>query len=354
MKRVIVKSSKKYSIIIGKGLLENISDHILPILKGNNVYIITDDIVESLYISQLTKSLQKNNLVVHKYVFPNGEKSKNANNYIDILNDMAQKGISRSDTVIAFGGGVPGDLGGFVAATYLRGIKLIQIPTTLLSAVDSSVGGKTAIDLDKGKNMAGVFYQPDLVICDLSSLNTLSDETLKDGCAEVIKYGILSGDLLFNQLKKPIMKHIESIVYQCVKYKRDIVQKDEHDQYLRQLLNLGHTIGHAIELLSGYKVTHGQAVAKGISVISRISYNLSLCAKHTVDEIDNILTGYGFDLNPMYSPSDLASAIIMDKKRCNDSINLILVEDIGKCIIRKTMMNELEDMIKKAITKVPL
>jgi len=352
MKKVIVRSSKKYPIIIGKELLDNMTEYILPILKGNTIYIITDDIVDRLYVSRLTKSLQANNLIVHKYVFPNGEKSKNADNYINILNDMAQKGISRSDTLIAFGGGVPGDLGGFVAATYLRGIKLIQIPTTLLSAVDSSVGGKTAIDLDSGKNLAGVFYQPDLVVCDLSLLNTLSDEILKDGCAEVVKYGVLMGDPLFSQLKKPIMKNIENIVHQCVKYKRDIVQKDENDQNLRQLLNLGHTIGHAIELLSGYKITHGQAVAKGIFVISRISCNLSLCTKQTVTEIDDVLTRYGFDLNPMYSPSDLASAITMDKKRSNDSINLILIEDIGKCIIRKTMMNELEDMIKKALIKV--
>ncbi len=163
MKRIVVKSSKKYNIIIDKDILSKTYEYIQPILKGNLVYIITDDIVDSLYGSVLTDALQDNGASIFKYVIPNGERAKNSDNYIAILNDMASKGISRSDMLIAFGGGVPGDLGGFVAATYQRGIPLIQIPTTLLAAVDSSVGGKTAIDLKEGKNLAGVFYQPDMV-----------------------------------------------------------------------------------------------------------------------------------------------------------------------------------------------
>jgi len=349
MKRIVVKSSKKYNIIIDKDILSKTYEYIQPILKGNLVYIITDDIVDSLYGSVLTDALQDNGASIFKYVIPNGERAKNSDNYIAILNDMASKGISRSDMLIAFGGGVPGDLGGFVAATYQRGIPLIQIPTTLLAAVDSSVGGKTAIDLKEGKNLAGVFYQPDMVICDLSLMNTLPDIVFKDGCAEVIKYGILSGNPLFEQIRKPIKKNIKSIVYRCIKIKRNIVQKDEKDTGIRQLLNLGHTVAHAIELLSGYTVSHGAAVAKGLNLIAKISYAQNLCTKEVLIQITDILHDYDFNTDPLYSARDIADAIIMDKKRSNEYINMILIEDIGKCIIKKTNMSDLTYMIQNAI-----
>ena len=349
MKKVVVKSSKKYEILIDRDILSKIYGYINPILKGNHIYIITDDIVDRLYGSVLTSQLKNENIIVYKYIIPNGEKSKNSDNYIAILNDMAVKGISRTDSVIAFGGGVPGDLAGFVAATYQRGISLIQIPTTLLAAVDSSVGGKTAIDLKQGKNLAGAFYQPDMVICDLSLMNTLPDDVFKDGCAEVIKYGILAGNPIFDQLKNPIKKNIESIVYRCIKIKRDIVQKDEKDKNIRQLLNLGHTIAHAIELLSGYTVSHGEAVAKGLLLIAKISYTQGFCSKAVLDRITDILDVYGFDTDPIYKEKDIASAIIMDKKRNNEYINLILIEDIGKCVIKKTSMSDLNNMIQKAM-----
>ncbi|MFA5342155.1 MAG: 3-dehydroquinate synthase [Clostridia bacterium] len=349
MKKIIVRSSKTYPIIISKDILSNIYEYLFCILKGNIAYIITDDVVDRLYCGTLTKALEEKGIHVFKYVIPNGEKSKNSDNYIAILNDMAAKGVSKADTVIALGGGVPGDLAGFIAATYQRGLSLIQIPTTLLAAVDSSVGGKTAIDLKEGKNLAGVFYQPDIVICDLSLLKTLPDDIYTDGCAEVVKYGILAGDPLFKKLKNPIKHQIEDIVYNCIKIKKNIVQKDEKDTGLRQTLNLGHTIAHAIELLSGYTVSHGKAVAKGLHIIGKISYTQGLCTKDCLTLITDILNSFGFNLDPLYSSGDIANAIIMDKKRSNEYINLVLINDIGQCIIKKTNMSDLNGYIKKAM-----
>lgn len=349
MKKLIVKSSKTYQIILSKALLDEAGKYIASVVSGKNIYVITDDIVDSLYFTILEISLIDSGFNVFKYVIPNGEKSKNSSNYISILNDMADKDISKTDTVIALGGGVPGDLAGFVAATYLRGINLVQMPTTLLAAVDSSVGGKTAIDLDKGKNLAGAFYQPNMVLCDLSLMDTLSDQVFNDGCAEVIKYGIIGGEPLFEKLAKPIKLQLEDIVYSCVKMKRDIVQQDELDTNIRHILNFGHTVGHAIELLSNYEISHGTAVAKGMSVITKASYNLGLCNESTVIQIDSLISSYGFDLNPIFNPTDLAKAILMDKKRNNDYINLVLVKEIGQCVIKKTNMSELTNILQKAI-----
>lgn len=349
MKKITVSGSKKYDIIIDKNILHKVYELIHPVLKGKLIYVVTDDIVDGLYGSILTDSLKNNGLWVFKYVIPNGEKSKNSDNYIAILNDMANKGVSRSDTLIAFGGGVPGDLGGFVAATYQRGMQLIQIPTTLLAAVDSSVGGKTSINLKEGKNLTGAFYQPDLVICDLSLTDTLSAAVLKDGYAEVIKYGILSGNRLFSRIGKSTNSNIESIVYECIKIKKDLVQKDEKDTGIRQLLNLGHTIAHAIELLSGYTVPHGTAVAKGLCLIAEISYTQGICTKEVLLRIKDMLNNHGFNTHPLYGAEDITAAITADKKRNNSYINLILIRDIGDCFIKKTPMSDLPNIIQTAM-----
>jgi 3-dehydroquinate synthase len=218
----------------------------------------------------------------------------------------------------------------------------------LLATVDSSIGGKTGINLKEGKNLAGAFYQPQAVICDLSLLDTLPDEVFKDGYAEIVKYGILSGNQLFNRIKKPLKSDIESIVYECVKIKRDIVQKDESDIGMRQLLNLGHTIAHAVELLSGYTISHGAAVAKGLHLISKISYTQGLCTKEVLTKITDMLNLHGFNTDLLYGAKDIANAITADKKRSSGHINLILIRDIGKCTIEKTDMSDLTDIIQTA------
>jgi 3-dehydroquinate synthase len=205
---------------------------------------------------------------------------------------MAQNRITRSDCIFALGGGVVGDLGGFAAATYLRGVEFIQIPTTLLAMVDSSVGGKTAIDIPEGKNLIGAFYQPSLVICDYTTLDTLPPSVFADGCAEVIKYGIINDRALFHKLQSPIMPQIEDVIENCVRNKRDIVNMDEHDVGIRQLLNLGHTPAHSIETLSNFEISHGSAVAMGIVLIARAAVAQGYCPADDLEEILNILHAY--------------------------------------------------------------
>ena len=270
MRTIQVNASRSYEIHIGAGLLPEAGEKIRPFCPGGLCAVVTDDIVDGLYADRLEQSLASADLRVVKFVFSHGEQGKNAENYLSLLNFLAENGLTRADCVVALGGGVPGDLAGFAAATYLRGVGFVQIPTTLLAAVDSSVGGKTAIDLPAGKNLAGAFYQPDLVLCDTDTLATLPDKQFRAGCAEVIKYAMLFDAEMFSDLmvSGPAFRP-ESVIARCVEFKREIVTADEFDRGCRQLLNLGHTVGHAVEKLSGFTVLHGQAVAIGMSVIAR-------------------------------------------------------------------------------------
>ncbi|MBQ2117672.1 MAG: 3-dehydroquinate synthase, partial [Clostridia bacterium] len=228
MKTITINASKKYDIFISDNILSQTGELILKISTPKTVAIITDDIVDELYSAVVENSLKKSSLKHIKFVIKNGEQSKNGQNFLKICEFLAENQITRSDMIIALGGGVVGDLAGFVASAYLRGINFIQIPTTLLSCVDSSVGGKTAIDIESGKNLVGAFYQPRLVICDYSTLDTLSDEIFSQGCAEVIKYAVIGNCELFSHLqrrKKDFDR--EYVISECVKMKRDIVQRDE-------------------------------------------------------------------------------------------------------------------------------
>ena len=242
MKSIHIHASKSYDVLVGRGLLRTAGTHIAAVTGSACAAVISDDCVFRLYGEALCASLEAAGLRTVYYVFPHGENFKNLLEYAKILNFLAENRVTRSDVLVALGGGVTGDLGGFAAATYLRGISFVQLPTTLLAAVDSSVGGKTAVDLPAGKNLAGAFYQPDLVLCDLDTLDTLPRETFLDGCAEVIKYGVLGSRTLFDTLAEiPSGETLEAVVAACVEQKRDIVQCDEFDRGMRQLLNLGHT-----------------------------------------------------------------------------------------------------------------
>jgi 3-dehydroquinate synthase len=218
-----------------------------------------------------------------------GEKSKNSVTYINLLNFLAENHITRTDALLALGGGVVGDLTGFAAATFLRGIKFIQCPTTLLAMVDSSVGGKTAIDLECGKNLAGAFYQPSVVICDITTLDTLSEKIFYDGCAEVIKYGVIASEELFEICRDGFKDNIEEIIYRCVSIKRDIVMEDEFDTGMRQLLNFGHTIGHGIEACSKYYITHGTAVAIGMVLITKAAVKMNMCNEEVLVRLEKLI-----------------------------------------------------------------
>ena len=344
MNIVTVCASKEYEVRIESGILSDAASHIRGILSGGKIAIISDSNVWPLYGEALKDNLQASGYAVIHYVIPAGESSKNGQQYLQLLEFLAQNELTRSDGVIALGGGVVGDLTGFVAATYLRGIVYIQIPTSLLAMVDSSVGGKTAIDLTAGKNLAGAFYQPSLVLCDPETLNTLPADVFADGCAEVIKYGILYDAQLFDHLMK-YGKAFDrmSVITKCVSLKRDVVCCDEFDTGLRMKLNLGHTIGHGVEAKSHFSISHGKAVAVGTAIVSRASQ----C--RDCDRILSLLKKFGLPVETEYSAEDLYSYTLSDKKRSGSVVNLIIPREIGHCDIVPTPTEELQSFIKAGL-----
>ena len=350
MRTIQVNASRSYEIHIGAGLLPEAGEKIRPFCPGGLCAVVTDDIVDGLYADRLEQSLASADLRVVKFVFSHGEQGKNAENYLSLLNFLAESGLTRADCVVALGGGVPGDLAGFAAATYLRGVGFVQIPTTLLAAVDSSVGGKTAIDLPAGKNLAGAFYQPDLVLCDTDTLATLPDKQFRAGCAEVIKYAMLFDAEMFSDLmvSGPAFRP-ESVIARCVEFKREIVTADEFDRGCRQLLNLGHTVGHAVEKLSGFTVLHGQAVAIGMSVIARACAENDLCSPDCSRALDDILIRFGLPIACPYGADALAAAMTADKKRHGDAITLVVPRDVGECVLYELAADELGDFIKAGL-----
>ena len=240
--------------------------------------------------------------------------------------------LTRTDLIVALGGGVVGDLAGFAAACYLRGIRFIQVPTTLLAAVDSSVGGKTAIDLDAGKNLAGAFWQPSLVLCDTDTLSTLPEEIFRDGCAEVIKYAVLYDPELIQQLLESGLDFDrESVITRCVQWKRDVVMEDEFDTGARMKLNLGHTFGHGVEAKSHFSVSHGKAVAIGMAMVGRASAKSGICSEETSHRIQKILQLFGLPVSTEYTAEELYTYTLSDKKRSGGSLTLIVPKEIGHC-----------------------
>ena len=350
MNTVHVNASRSYDVLIGSGLLDSIGSHICKISKATKVCIVSDSNVWPLYGAKINQSLQATGLDSVNYVFPAGEESKNAENYLNLLNFLAENQITRSDLIIALGGGVVGDLAGFAAATYLRGVSFIQVPTTLLAAVDSSVGGKTAIDLPAGKNLVGAFCQPSLVLCDVDCLNTLPVEFFRDGCAEVIKYGILYDPDLFAYLTETGMEFDrEKVITRCVELKRDIVAEDEFDTGARMKLNLGHTFGHGVESLSNYTISHGKAVAIGTAITARASAAYGICADMAKNAILETLEKFGLPVACNFTAEQLAEAALSDKKRSGNSVSLILPRKIGNCIIRPMAVTETESFIKAGL-----
>lgn len=347
MTEISVKASTCYKVVVGENLLEKTGEYIKVISTAKKVVIITDDIVDKLYSGIVEKSLFNYNFKVLKYVINNGESSKNGENFLKILSFLAQNHITKTDLVIALGGGVVGDLAGFVSACYLRGVDYIQIPTTLLAAVDSSVGGKTAIDIDEGKNLVGAFYQPKLVLCDYSTLSTLKPEIFADGCAEVIKYAVIGNKTLFDHLLvngKNFDR--EYVISECVKMKRDIVEKDEFDKGERQKLNLGHTIGHSIELCSNFTISHGSAVAIGLNMITKASYKKGYCNNECAQMIENIIKKFDLPISTLFSADELVQPALSDKKRNSNKINLVIPYEIGDTRLLNVDITDLKDYIE--------
>ena len=344
MKNIEVIASGCYTVTIGSGVLACVGEITRRISKAEKVCVVSDSNVWPLYGEAVSTQLQNVGLKTCSYVFAAGEINKNAATYFALLNHLAENHITRSDCIIALGGGVVGDLAGFVAATYLRGISYIQIPTTLLAMVDSSVGGKTGIDLPAGKNLCGAFYQPSAVLCDIDTLNTLPADTFRDGCAEVIKYGILYDPILFAHLEaKGLMFARESVIARCVELKRDVVAEDELDFGKRMKLNLGHTIGHAIEQCSSYSISHGMAVAIGIAIVSRAAR----CPDQ--ERITSLLESFGLPVCTEYSAEELCAYALLDKKRNGGQIHLIIPKAIGECVIQPIPVDQLKSFIEEGL-----
>ncbi len=346
MNTVRINASKEYDILIGDDLLKDTGNFVSNVISPCKAIIITDDIVDSLYGNRVQTSLNNSGFNTQKYVIKNGEASKNIQNFTSILEFLAECKVSRSDVIIALGGGVVGDLAGFCASSYLRGIKFVQIPTTFLSEIDSSVGGKTGVNLNAGKNLVGAFWQPSLVICDYNTLKTLPDDIFSDGVAETIKYGVISSQELFDAITNGDIKNdVEQIISQCVTIKKDVVLEDEFDLDTRQLLNFGHTIGHCIEKQSNFKITHGHAVAIGMCVISKASFKAGLCDYNCTPKIENVLKKYNLPTRSPFDAKALFSTAVSDKKRMGDTITLVVPKKIGKCVLHKMEIDKLCNFI---------
>lgn len=350
MKTVNVTASKNYSVHIGSGLMCRLGAMTAQVVSPCKAAIVSDSNVFPLYGEAAIDSLQMAGFQVVSFVFPAGEESKNGDTYLKLLNFLAQNQLTRSDCLVALGGGVVGDLTGFAAATYLRGIAYIQVPTTLLAAVDSSVGGKTAIDLPAGKNLAGAFYQPRLVLCDTDTLNTLPEDIFRDGCAEVIKYGVLYDPALFAHLSENgLAFHREDVIARCVELKRDVVAQDEFDHGERQKLNLGHTIGHGVEAQSHFSISHGKAVAIGMAIVSRSAAAVGICSDDTTSKIVTVIKAFGLPTDTCYTANQLFSSALSDKKRSGGTVNLIVPQAIGTCVILPTPISKLESFIQAGL-----
>ena len=339
-----VHASKSYEIEIGRDLLSKIGDEVKKLKDNCSVCIISDDIVYSLYGDIVLKSLKDKGFNTYVFTFANGEKSKNLNTFAEIQTYLASQNFKRNDLIIALGGGVCGDMAGFVAATYMRGIDFIQVPTTLLAMIDSSVGGKTAVDLSNGKNLVGAFYQPIKVIIDLKTLDSLPCTEYKNGMGEGIKYAMLVGGELETLVTEGITcsSNIDRFVELCIRYKKYIVEEDEKESNLRRLLNLGHTFAHAIEKLSDYEIPHGVAVARGLMIISDISKAEGKIADVAYSKLQTLLDRYDMKIDKDYSFEQMLEVIKVDKKAEGDSINVVMPYAFGDCRIEKKKFEELK------------
>ncbi len=344
MRTVTVQASKTYSIKIGSGLLSTIGEEIRQLGNAKKICIVSESRVFPLYGKILQEYIAASGFDVISFVFPAGEESKNPQVYLELLNFLAEHKLTRTDMIVALGGGVVGDLAGFAAATFLRGIRFIQVPTTLLAAVDSSVGGKTAIDLPAGKNLAGAFCQPSLVLCDTDTLNSLPEDIFRDGCAEVIKYGILYDPCLFAQLEESGLSFDrEAVISRCVELKRDVVMEDEFDTGARMKLNLGHTIGHGVEARSNFELSHGKSVAIGMAIVARASKCVD------TDKIVGILKQFGLPDTIDYSAEDIYRYTLSDKKRSGGTVSLIIPRAVGCCDIVPTPVESLKSFIEAGL-----
>ena len=346
---VKVKASTEYEVLVEEGLLDRVGTLAKELLPGKTAALITEERVNGFYGDRVETSLKDAGFTVFRLVLPAGEQTKCLTMLGQVLEFLASHKLTRTDAVFALGGGVIGDLAGFASAVYLRGIRYVQIPTTLLAAVDSSVGGKTAVDLEGGKNLAGAFHQPVAVYCDPLVLQTLTEEVFSDGCAEVIKYAVLRGEPLLSMLADPSALNLTEVIATCISIKRDLVEEDEFDTGARMFLNLGHTVGHAIEKRSDFALSHGKCVAMGTVIAAKLSEKLGLCREDLADSISKLLKAYGLPTESPYGAEELIDTMLSDKKRTGDTLRLILPKEMGDCILFPVETDNLPELFRQVI-----
>ncbi len=339
-----VRTSKSYKIMIERGCIKQIGARAAKLFRpGAKVLIVSDTNVLPLYGAQVTDALTGSGFSCFQFAFPAGELSKRFSTIESIYGVLAENRFTRSDFIVALGGGVTGDMAGFAAATFLRGIRFIQIPTTLLAQVDSSVGGKTGVDLPQGKNLVGAFHQPALVLIDPDTLSTLPLRYFSDGMGEVIKYGCIKSRALFDLVQSSdIQNDMENIIFCCVDIKRQVVEQDEFDTGERMLLNFGHTFGHALEKLYHFeRLSHGEAVAIGMVMMAKYGEAAGITLPGTADEIITVLKKYHLPLEDETSLERIVATTALDKKSSGESISLVLLNEIGSSFVKKLTRREL-------------
>lgn len=345
----MVHAAEAYPVYIGGGLLDHCGELTARHSNGRCA-VICDDTVCGLYGPQVCRSLEAAGLSPVLYAFPAGEQHKTLSTYGAILGFLAENHITRSDCVIALGGGVTGDMAGFAAATYQRGIDFIQVPTTFLAASDASVGGKTAVDLPAGKNLAGAFWQPRAVICDTDTFATLPESAFQDGAAETLKHGLIADGEFFHFLMSEDMhRHMDAVVRRNVEIKAAVVAEDEREQGKRKLLNFGHTLGHAIEKCSGYRVSHGHAVATGMVLAARAAEALGYGGQGTLEAVLAACERYGLPTVCPYSAGELYAAAIGDKKRSGGHIDVVVLREVGRAETVRLDLEGLREFTEAAL-----
>lgn len=346
-------ADESYDIYVENGILKNLGQLLAQIGLGGKAALVTNPTVAALYRDSAVSALEAGGTTVTVIEIPDGEEYKNAETLSSVYDALITGGVDRTSFIVALGGGVVGDLAGFAAATYLRGIPFVQVPTTLLAQVDSSVGGKTAIDHPRGKNLIGAFYQPRLVVADTDTLRTLPEREFRAGLAEVVKYGgVLDSDFFeyLEEHRTDILaqdpRALRHVILRCCELKARVVEQDERESGLRAVLNFGHTLGHAYEAAAGFGVlVHGEAVAIGMGLAARISKALGHCSTGDVARIENLLTGFGLRLDPpMIGRRQLLDALSTDKKTAGRTIGFVCNCGIGGYAFEKLSPEQLLDL----------
>ena len=358
MELIDVAASTPYTVHVGTGILPRAGELVRAACGGAKAVVVTDSNVGPLYADTVRSSLRGAGYEVSTFTFPAGEASKRLSTYGELLEFLCAHELTRSDAVVALGGGVTGDLAGFAAATYMRGVRLAQVPTSLLAMVDSSVGGKTAVDLSGGKNLAGSFYQPNVVIADVECLASLTPAQFADGCGEVIKHGFIKDPELFRALERTPLTvdavtrdpaYVERVVAQNIRIKRDVVEQDEREAGPRKLLNFGHSFGHAVEAAEGYRLGHGTCVAIGMCMIARAAAAQGACAPEVPERLERVCAAHGLATATARSADELMAELLHDKKRAAAGIDLVVPHEVGACTIERTSLEEAGRMIERGL-----